>query len=82
MASSTSLSGSPEQPSVFKNTFHHGQSFKTLNTMRQQRVLCDVTVRVGDKEILGNVVFIIATLKIIRNLLLCEVLIIFFSNFQ
>lgn len=53
-SSSSSFCGSPEQPSLFKNAFHHGKSFKTLNTMRQQHVLCDVTVRVGDKEILGN----------------------------
>ena len=46
--------GSPEQPSVFKNSSHHGQSFRTLNTMREQRVLCDVTVRVGEKDILGE----------------------------
>lgn len=55
MASSPgSTSGSPEQPSVFKNSNHHARSFETLNVMREQHVLCDVTVRVGGKNILGE----------------------------
>uniref|UniRef100_A0A7M5WW90 BTB domain-containing protein n=2 Tax=Clytia hemisphaerica TaxID=252671 RepID=A0A7M5WW90_9CNID len=53
-SSSTSTCGSPEQPSIFKNNFHHGRSFETLNVMREQRVLCDVTVRVGSREILAH----------------------------
>jgi len=36
---------------VFRNTLHHSKSFETLNTMRQQHLLCDVIVKVGGREI-------------------------------
>lgn len=39
---------------VFKNVNHHSKSFEILNTMRQQELLCDVTVRVSTKDILGE----------------------------
>lgn len=43
----------PESPSIFRNVQHHGKTFETLNEMREQRTLCDVTVRVGSRDILG-----------------------------
>ncbi|XP_057297564.1 kelch-like protein 2 [Hydractinia symbiolongicarpus] len=36
---------------LFKNASHHSKSFEILNTMRQQQLLCDVTVCVGNKNI-------------------------------
>ena len=39
---------------IFKNAQHHTKAFEMLNNMRSQHLLCDVTVRVGNKDILGN----------------------------
>ena len=39
---------------VFKNITHHTKSFEILNVMRQQHLLCDVTVHVGNKDVLGK----------------------------
>ena len=48
---------------VFKNVSHHSKSFEILNTMRQQELLCDVTVRVSTKDILGKILIIINDLS-------------------
>lgn len=43
-----------EHLNIFKNSQHHGRSFETLNAMREQQILCDVTVRAGGKDILAH----------------------------
>ena len=39
---------------VFKNTLHHTKSFDMLYTMWKQKLLCDVTICVGEKSIEGQ----------------------------
>ena len=56
-ASSVVMSGSMlahHSIPVFKNVNHLTKAFDMLNTMRKQHLLCDVTVRVGNKDILGK----------------------------
>lgn len=56
-ASSVVISGSMSTHHsipVFKNVNHLTKAFDMLNTMRKQHLLCDVTVRVGNKDILGK----------------------------
>ena len=53
MSSDTPVTLTGHPVPVFRNTLHHSKSFETLNTMRQQHLLCDVIVKVGGREING-----------------------------